>query len=96
MSVFPLTKVSIKSLFGKPATAMYPVVPKVYNPNTRGMITNNLEECNFCGLCQKRCPAGAIEVCRPDKTWTIDPLRCISCNFCVELCAKKSLGVVPR
>jgi ech hydrogenase subunit F len=30
---------------------------------------------------------------RPGKTWTIDRLRCIQCNFCVEVCPKKCLSM---
>lgn len=85
-------KTVMKSLFGKPATAMYPVVKNEFYPNTRGNIENNMEVCNFCGLCSRRCPTGAIEVSKPDNKWEIDRTRCIVCNFCVEVCAKDSLS----
>lgn len=85
-------KTIMKSLFGKPATAMYPIVKNEFYPNTRGKIANNMETCNFCGLCSRRCPAGAIEVSKPDKKWEIDRTRCIVCNFCVHVCVRNSLS----
>lgn len=84
-------KTVMRSLFGKPATAMYPVVKNEFYPNTRGRIEINVNDCIFCGMCGKRCPAGAIEVSRPDKKWEIDRTRCIVCNFCVQVCPKKCL-----
>ncbi|NLI93081.1 MAG: 4Fe-4S binding protein [Peptococcaceae bacterium] len=85
-------KTVMKSLFGKPATAMYPVIKNEFYPNTRGNIEVAIDKCNFCGLCSRRCPAGAIEVSKPDKKWEIDRTRCIVCNFCVQVCARDSLS----
>jgi formate hydrogenlyase subunit 6/NADH:ubiquinone oxidoreductase subunit I len=85
-------KTIMKSLFGKPATAMYPIIKNEFYPNTRGNIENAIEQCNFCGLCSRRCPTGAIEVSKPKRKWEIDRTRCIVCNFCVHVCAKKSLS----
>ncbi len=85
-------KTIMKSLFGKPATAMYPIVKNEFYPNTRGNIDIDIDKCNFCGLCSRRCPAGAIEVSKPDRKWEIDRTRCIVCNFCVQVCARDSLS----
>ncbi len=87
-----ISKTVMKSLFGKPATAMYPIVKNEFYPNTRGNIQIDIEKCNFCGLCSRRCPASAIEVSKPDKKWEIDRTRCIVCNFCVQVCARNSLS----
>jgi ech hydrogenase subunit F len=85
-------KTIMKSLFGKPATAMYPVIQNEFYPNTRGNIQVDMTKCNFCGLCSRRCPAGAIAVSKPDRKWEIDRTRCIVCNFCVQVCARDSLS----
>ena len=91
MGVNVFGKTIIKNLFGKPATAMYPVVKKEFPPQVRGEIKNDIAACIFCGMCSKRCPSGAIQVSRSDKTWEIDRFRCVLCNFCVEVCPKKCL-----
>lgn len=87
-----ISKTIMKSLFSKPATAMYPIVKNEFYPNTRGSIENDMSQCNFCGLCSKRCPTVAIEVSKPDRKWEIDRTRCIVCNFCIHVCARKSLS----
>ena len=96
MSKQPMAKIIIKNLFRKPATQMYPLVKKEYYPLTRGKVQNRTEDCIYCGMCQRKCPAGAIEVNRAEKLWSIDPLRCITCNYCVEVCPKKCLSMANR
>jgi Formate hydrogenlyase subunit 6/NADH:ubiquinone oxidoreductase 23 kD subunit (chain I) len=72
---------------------MYPIVKNEVFEATRGQIANDMSLCNFCTLCEKHCPTGAIMVNREEKTWTIDFLSCITCNYCLEGCAKKSLSM---
>jgi formate hydrogenlyase subunit 6/NADH:ubiquinone oxidoreductase subunit I len=91
MAFIPMSKVILKNLFSKPATNMYPIVKTESFERTRGKVENDLEVCVYCGLCQKKCPTGAIAVERTEKAWTIDPLRCITCSYCVESCPKKCL-----
>lgn len=43
-------------------------------------------ECNSCGACVRRCPAGAID---PD-TLVIDEEKCLRCYACVKVCARKA------
>jgi len=87
----PMLKIVLNNLFKKPATRNYPVTKREFFPATRGKILINQEQCIYCGLCQRRCPAGAIQVNRNEKSWCLDPLRCVTCNFCVEVCPKKCL-----
>jgi len=85
-------KTVLKSLFSKPATAMYPIVKNEFYPNTRGNIEMaSVSDCIFCGICSKRCPADAIEVSKTDRKWEIDRTRCVVCNFCVQVCPKDCL-----
>jgi len=51
----------------------------------------NLDECVFCGLCAKNCPANAITVDRPNKTWTLDESACAHCGVCKAKCPKKCI-----
>lgn len=93
MSFFSFTKTILKSLFSKPATLMYPFVPRKFYQNTRGSIVIKIEDCIYCGICQRKCPTSAIGVNKVEKTWEIDRLGCVACNFCVEVCPKKCLAM---
>lgn len=91
MSLFSFTKTVLKSLFSKPATLMYPFVPRKFYENTRGSIAIKIEDCIYCGMCQRKCPTAALSVNKAEKSWSIDRLSCIACNYCVEVCPKKCL-----
>ena len=49
--------------------------------------------CIQCGLCAKRCPAGAIPAGRPNET---DPQHCILCMRCVSLCPQNARALPPQ
>jgi ech hydrogenase subunit F len=87
----PMAPRAIRNLFSRPATRRYPVEVRPRFDGARGTIQFDVETCNYCTLCAKRCPAAAITVSREDRIWSIEHLTCISCNICVEVCAKKSL-----
>ena len=94
MRVFTIAGMILRFLFGKPATLMYPAVKRDYVQGSRGRIDIAIEDCIFCGLCQRKCPTAALAVDRNAKTWEINRLRCISCNCCSEVCPKKCLTPV--
>ena len=91
MQVFTIAGMIMRSLFGKPATLMYPAVPRDYVAGSRGHIEIAIEDCIFCGLCQRKCPADAITVDRAAREWEIERLRCVSCSSCSEACPKHCL-----
>ena len=95
--IMTFTKTAMKNLFSKPATTAYPAVPKEYPERTRGHVSNNIEQCIFCGMCMRSCPPGAIKVVRgtEEGTWTINRFDCIQCANCVEKCPKKCLSITP-
>lgn len=93
MKTFRIAKVLFKSMFKKPATLMYPVVPREWQERTRGSIDLYKDDCILCGICGRRCPADAIEVDRKAGTWTIHRMQCIQCGECVAACPKKCLGM---
>ena len=94
MSAFSFSKTVLHNLFSKPATRMYPQVPREYPERTRGQIGINIDDCIFCGICSKKCPTGAIAVSRETKSWTIKRFGCIQCGECVGVCPKKCLTML--
>jgi len=93
MSLFSIGNTIIKSLFKCPATTLFPLAPKTDCKLVRGQVANNIPECIFCGICQKKCPTGAIKVSREGKSWEIERSRCVLCTNCVEFCPKKCLSM---
>lgn len=79
------------SMFKKPATLMYPVVPREWEERTRGAVGIDGDNCIGCGLCAKACPTCAIEVDKAEGKWTIQRMQCIQCSACVDSCPKKCL-----
>jgi ech hydrogenase subunit F len=91
MSILSMSKTLFKSLIHGPYTELYPLKKKDTFERTRGRIENEISECIFCGICEKRCPTGAIKVEKATSSWSIDRLQCIQCNYCSEVCPKKCL-----
>jgi ech hydrogenase subunit F len=94
----PMAAQSLRNLVARPSTRLYPYTTRPAFPGARGKIEFDVETCNYCMLCARRCPTLAIKVDREDKMWSIDHLNCIACNACVEVCNKKSLTMseTPR
>ncbi len=89
----PMAGRSIKNLFSRPATRLYPVEVRPRFAGTRGHIEFDLDTCVFCNLCVRRCPAAALSCSREEKWFAIEQLRCIACGVCVEVCNKNSLAM---
>lgn len=96
MRSFNLSKLTLRSLFRKPATVRYPYEKRdlaTLFPNMRGHVVNDIDTCIFCGMCQRTCPVDAITVDRKAGDWTIDPYRCVQCASCVRECPKNCLSM---
>ncbi|MDR1247101.1 MAG: 4Fe-4S binding protein [Clostridiales Family XIII bacterium] len=91
MAVLKIGKMVMGSLFKKPATLMYPVIPRKWQERTRGHIDIVIDDCILCGICAKKCPTQAITVAKDAKSWTIHRMQCVQCSSCVEACPKKCL-----
>lgn len=48
-------------------------------------------KCVKCGICAKKCPAGAITVDKFTKTWSVNEAICVSCGLCAKSCPFKAL-----
>ena len=78
----------IKNTLATPATRRFPAVQREPFPGTRGHIRMDSDCCIFCKRCEIHCPPDAIVVDRQDRTWILDPNRCIVCGKCVEVCPR--------
>lgn len=96
MATFKIGKVLVSSLFKKPATLMYPVVPREWQERTRGHVEIDVTSCITCGICQRKCPVNAITVDRGARTWEIQRMQCVQCGACVDNCPKKCLTMKPE
>ena len=79
----------LRSAVKGPSTRRFPAEIRPAFAATRGHIAMDIAKCNFCTLCQMRCPTGAITVNKQEKTWQIDRMRCILCMACVSACTRK-------
>jgi len=91
MAVVKIGKVVMRSLFKKPATKMYPVIPNDFTEITRGHVSIIKEDCILCGICSKKCPTNAITVDKQNGTWSIARMQCIQCQCCAWNCPKSCL-----
>ena len=60
-------------------------------PRDDGKPVSDPAKCVYCTLCARKCPAGAIEVDRANKTWKLDEEKCVGCGTCAEACPKKCI-----
>ncbi len=95
MGEFKLGRMTLKSLFSKPATKLYPIEAPQYYERTKGHVVINTDLCRFDGSCANLCPTGALDVDRKALTWAIDRFKCIQCRNCIEVCAEDALTMDP-
>lgn len=97
-----ISKFALEHLFKKPATVEYPFGKLKLEPNYRGRIDFDSENCIGCKLCVRDCPAGAIKInnvgTKEDKKFEmeLDVGRCISCGQCVDSCRKGCISLTQN
>lgn len=97
MGIMKLVPMTLASLFKKAPTRKYPYETREPFARTRGKIDLiDIHDCIFCGMCQRQCPADAIEVDRKASKWTYWPYKCIACDSCVRACPKNDIAMSPE
>lgn len=87
------TPTVVKNLLKKPATRNYPFVVREPFPAYRGELVIKVEDCIFCGMCERKCPSQCITVTKTEGTWQCDPHACVYCGVCVDHCPTKCLSM---
>jgi ech hydrogenase subunit F len=95
MGSFKLGKMTLRSLFKKPETVLYPIESRPQPDDLKGSIEIDIKKCTLCQVCAKRCPTNSITVNKEEETWTIDRFDCIQCRTCVRECAFDCLHMAP-
>jgi formate hydrogenlyase subunit 6/NADH:ubiquinone oxidoreductase subunit I len=85
-------------IFKRPVTEEYPFVKVEAPEGYRGRQTLDTEKCISCGLCERDCPAKAIELVdvsgkRMPKFY-LD--RCIFCYQCAESCPREAIHLTTN
>ncbi len=70
---------------------MYPFEKREAFENARGQLEIDIDNCIFCGICQRKCPSTCLNVDKANAKWELDPYNCVICGVCVEACPKKCL-----
>ncbi len=94
--------VTIKHLFRRPITVLYPEQRLTPSKRIRGNeLIWNSAKCTLCTTCAKTCPQGAIHLntsvdpANPNKMtatrFEVDTGYCIFCGLCVEACPYNAL-----
>ena len=91
--------VTLRNLFRKPVTVMYPDTPRVYPDRFRGILAltydreTGEENCIGCRLCEFICPPQVIkvEMLKAEKRnfaklFTLELYACEFCELCVQVC----------
>lgn len=87
-----IKKPPVKKAAPAPAAKCEDAAPAVeVKPRDDGKPVSDPAKCVYCTLCAKKCPAGAIEVDRANKTWKLDDEKCVACGTCAEACPKKCI-----
>lgn len=96
MGSFKLGKMTLRSLFKKPETVLYPVETRPQPEDLKGSVEVVIKKCTLCQICEKRCPTGSIKVDKENETWSIDRFDCIQCRTCVRECPFGCLTMTPN
>ena len=99
---------TLKHLFRRPITELYPEYKRPFPPRSRGRIIltrdpDGGERCVACYLCSAVCPVNCISMQSAEgedgrryaKWFRIHFGRCIFCGFCEEACPTLAIQLTP-
>ena len=86
MSLIPILKTAVKSLFKRPFTNRYPKKEAIMHPGYRGRHDYYINKCIGCQACVRACPTKTIHWHEKTRKVTIDLDGCIFCGMCEEVC----------
>jgi formate hydrogenlyase subunit 6/NADH:ubiquinone oxidoreductase subunit I len=87
---------AIKNIFKKPFTYKYPYKPIILPQGFRGDFSWDRNKCIFCEVCERVCPAEAINVEKEKKNYEWDSGKCIFCAQCEENCPTKAIHFIEK
>jgi ech hydrogenase subunit F len=91
-----MLKSTLKNLFSRPVTVLYPFEKPDIPQNNRGRVVWDMQKCIWCRLCEKNCPTLAITTDKEHKTQTIVRARCIACRTCADVCPTNTISMEPK
>ena len=91
-----MLKSTLKNLFSRPVTVLYPFEEPDIPQTNRGRVVWDLQKCIWCRLCEKNCPTLAITTDKEHRTQTIVRARCIACGTCVDVCPTNTISMEPK
>ena len=103
--------VTAREIATRPITVLYPEEKPEFPTGSRSVPVLKVNEesgfinCTSCGLCERTCPPGCIEIVQAvdpatnkKKPWphsyTLDLSHCMVCNLCVEACPFDALEML--
>lgn len=78
----------------KPAARKHPIFKNRIKNGAECTVRINSENCNFCGVCSRKCIAHAITLNKINRIITVDQLSCIFCGLCEEDCPQKCIKLI--
>jgi NAD(P)H-quinone oxidoreductase subunit I len=98
MRIATMLRDVLRALVRRPVTERYPLERRRRADRFRGALTFDPSRCTGCCLCEKDCPADALDVIMVDRAnkrfvvkYHID--RCTYCAQCVQSCRFGCLGM---
>ena len=93
---------ALKHLLKKPATVDYPKGELRIDPNYRGKLVFDPQNCIGCKLCVRDCPASALTIenvgTKENKQFVcrLNVAHCIFCGQCADSCKKSCIYLSPQ
>jgi NADH-quinone oxidoreductase subunit I len=100
---------TLKNIFRRSVTVLYPYDKIVVPETSRGMIVLKIDPdshellCTGCGECKRVCPTGVIDVLSVNdgekqraSIFKLDILNCVFCGLCVDVCPYSAIEMTYK